>query len=437
MYDALCIYLFFREEKGTIGGVATRIAHAIKTIVFANPMDTFIKDKITGELTLNREGLIKCILPAQHKQANVMLDWIQSDIRPYYGVSDAAAGDERHITQAALSVASIPMTIDSGANGAGSVGGMGKQYAGEEGSARENALLRSALESKDAEIKAKDALLEGINELKRAHAAECAALKKTVEERLEASLQEAASEKNKAALQAAAAEKRKTEHAELQAAAAEKHKLECAALQTAADNLHNVERARILEEAAEKSRLMKEELDAQRAESATLKALLADAERQLGALNIGASAINAPESNPQILSLQGVDQTDDSGTGRSVVGVGAPVWKEAARLINSIGVVSAKCFKKVRHAAKTAATVTKKIEKVTISAAANIMEGIGGGQTLSESRRTEAAQTEKKRGHPDENEDHAAKTTATHSKWVEKVAINAAKGIGADKRFKF
>lgn len=407
MYDALETYLFFRENRGSIDGAATRSSHAIKRIIYGHPMDTFTKDKKTGELTLNREGLIKCILPAHHKQANVMLDWIQSDIRPYYGVSDAAAaGNERHITQAAPSVSSTPMTIDSGADGAGSVGGTGKQYAGEEGSARENALLRSALESKDAEIKAKDALLEGINELKLAHAAECAALKKTVEERLKASLQETASEKNKAALHAAAAENRKTEHAELQAAAAEKHKLECAALQTAADNLHNVERARILEEAAEKNRLMKEELDAQRAESAALKALLEDAERQLGALNIGASAINAPESNPQILSLQGVDQTDDSGTGRSVVGAVAPVWKEAARLINSIGVVSAKCFKKVRNAAKTAATVTKKIEKVTISAAANIMEGIGGGQTLSESRRTQAAQTEKKRGRPDDNEEH-------------------------------
>jgi hypothetical protein len=297
---------------------------------------------------------------------------------------------------------------------------------------REFAIKRAELQTD-----AMDRINAAANELKLAHAAERAALKNTAKERLEAALQEAASEKNKAALQAAAAEKRKTEHAELQAAAAEKHKLECAALQTAADNLHNVERARILEEAAEKSRLMKEELDAQRAESAALKALLANAERQLGALNIGASAINAPESNPQSLSLQGVDQTDDSGTGRSVVGAVAPVWKEAARLIKSIGVVSAKCFKKVRNAAKTAATVTKKIEKVTISAAANIMEGIGGGQTLSESRRTEAAQTEKKRGRPDENEDHAAKTTATHSKWVEKVAINAAKGIGADKRFDF
>ena len=437
MYKALETYLFYREDKGTITAAATGSSHAIKRLIYGHRMDTFTKDKTTGELTLNREELIKRIPQAHHKQANVILDWIQSDIHPYYRVSEAAAGDERRITQAALSVSSIPMTVDSGADGTGSVGGMDKQYAGEEGSARENALLRSALESKDAEIKAKDALLESINELKLAHAAECAALKKTVEERLKASLQETASEKNKAALQAAAAEKRKTEHAELQAAAAEKHKLECAALQTAADNLLNVERDRILEEAAEKNRLMKEELDTQRAESAALKALLEDAERQLGALTIGASAINAPESNPQILSLQGVDQTDDSGTGRSVVGAVAPVWKEAARLINSIGVVSAKCFKKVRNAAKTAATVTKKIEKVTISAAANIMEGIGGGQTLSESRRTEAAQTEKKRGRPDDNEDHAAKTTATHSKWVEKVAINAAKGIGADKRFDF
>ena len=419
MYKALETYLFYREDKGTITAAATGSSHAIKRLIYGHRMDTFTKDKTTGELTLNREELIKRIPQAHHKQANVILDWIQSDIHPYYRVSEAAAGDERRITQAALSVSSIPMTVDSGADGTGSVGGMDKQYAGEEGSARENALLRSALESKDAEIKAKDAL------------------KKTVEERLKASLQETASEKNKAALQAAAAEKRKTEHAELQAAAAEKHKLECAALQTAADNLLNVERDRILEEAAEKNRLMKEELDTQRAESAALKALLEDAERQLGALTIGASAINAPESNPQILSLQGVDQTDDSGTGRSVVGAVAPVWKEAARLINSIGVVSAKCFKKVRNAAKTAATVTKKIEKVTISAAANIMEGIGGGQTLSESRRTEAAQTEKKRGRPDDNEDHAAKTTATHSKWVEKVAINAAKGIGADKRFDF